>query len=174
MVNWTNWPAFLYPFVRHDVVSPCPPVATIAVLPGTFAASVAVATFAAFTVGTPPARSGGLATVPFGTDQLASVTPQSPVPGGGALLTLRMADALWPVLMASMKRLFVVLVSAPVAVGVTFTLITQLLFAASVPLENVIELAPATAVSVGVPQPLVVAAGGVATTRFAGRLSTKL
>src|SRR6185369_12334320 len=128
MVNWTNWPAFLYPFVRHDVVSLCPPVATIAALPGTFADSVAVATFAAFTVGTPPVRSGGLATVPFGTDQFAMVTPQSPVPGGGALLTLRMAVAKWPVSMLSMKRWFVVFVSAPVAVGVTLTLMTQLLF----------------------------------------------
>src|SRR5437870_5228383 len=112
----------------------------IAVLPGTFAASVAVATFAAFAVGRPPARSGGLATVPSGTVHDAMVTPQSPVPGGGALLTISVAVALCPVSVASMKRLFVVLTSDPVAAGVTLTLMMQLLFAASVPFEKLIEL----------------------------------
>src|SRR5215213_10192971 len=129
----------------------------MAVLPGTFAASVAVATFAAFTVGTPPARSGGFATVPLGTDQFASVTPQSPVPGGGAVLTVRLAVAKLPVSVVPTKRWLDVLLSVPVAVGVTFTLTMQLLFAASVPLEKVMVLEPAVAVRVGVPQPEVVA-----------------
>src|SRR3954453_22515906 len=105
----------------------------IAVLPGTFAASVAVATFAAFVVGSPPARSGGLATVPFGTVHDAIVNPHSGGGGGGALLTVSVAVALCPVSIASMKRWFVVLTSDPVAVGVTLTLMTQLLFAARVP-----------------------------------------
>src|SRR5713226_2327488 len=138
----------------------------IAVLPGTFAASVAVATFAAFVVGKPPARSGGFATVPSGTVHDAMVTPHSPVPGGGALLTVSVAVAKCPVSFASMKRWFVVLTRLPVAVGVTLTLITQLPFAATVPFEKEIELDPATAVSVGAPQPDVVAAGVLATTRF--------
>src|SRR5437667_98779 len=60
----------------------------MAVLAGTFATSVAVATFVAFVVGNPPARSGGLATVPTGTVHDAIVNPQRPVPGGGALLTV--------------------------------------------------------------------------------------
>src|SRR5947209_2282148 len=127
----------------------------MAVSAGTFAASVAVATFAAFTVGTPAARSGGLAVVPFGTDQSAMVTPQKPVPGGGALLTVSVAAALWPVSTVSMKRWLVVLTRLPVAAGVTLTLTMQLLFAASVPLEKAMDDAPALAVSAGAPQPLV-------------------
>src|SRR5436853_629537 len=146
----------------------------IAVSAGTCAARVAVAPFAAFVVGRPPAWSGGLAAVPFGTVQAAMVNPQIPVPGGGALLTVSVAVALWPVSVVSMKRWFVVLTSEPVAAGVTLTLITQLLFAASVPFEKEIELDPPDAVSVGAPQPLVVALGVAATTRLAGRLSTKL
>src|SRR5258705_8988339 len=146
----------------------------IAVLAGTFAERVAVATLPAFVVGSPPARSGGLATVPTGTVHDAIVNPQRPVPGGGALLTVSVAVAKCPVSVVSMKRWLVVLTSDPVAVGVTLTLITQLLFAASVPFEKEIELDPADAVSVGTPQPLVVALGVAATTRLAGRLSTKL
>ena len=66
------------------------------------------------------------------------------------------------------------MVKAPVADGVTFTLIVQLPFAAIVPFENVRDVAPAAAVTVGVPQLVVVALGGVATTKLAGRGSTKL
>src|SRR5229473_4517090 len=111
----------------------------IAVLPGTAAESVAVATFAAFTVGNPPARSGGLATVPFGTVHDAMVTPHSPVPGGGALLTVNVAVALCVVSTVPMKRWFVGLTSEPVAVGATLTVTLQVLFAARVPLEKEIE-----------------------------------
>ena len=50
----------------------------------------------------------------------------------------------------------------------------QLLFTASVPLENDIEPAPATGAKVGVPQPEVVAPGGVATVILAGKSSVKL
>src|ERR1043165_7281688 len=169
-----NCPAFLQPNDDHEVVSVWPLAVSIAVSAGTFAASVAVATFGAFAVGRPPARSGGFAVVPFGTDQFAIVTPQMPVPGGGALLTVSVAVALCVVSTLSMKRSWVVLTSEPVAVGVTLTLMTQLLFAASVPLGKGVVPEPGVAVSVGAPQPLVVAAFGFATTRLAGRLSTKL
>src|ERR1041384_2327196 len=167
-------PRVLKPVTDHEVVSMWPLLELIDVFPGAFAASVAVATLAAFTVGTPPARSGGFATVPFGTDQSAIVTPQMPVPGGGALLTVSVAVALCVVSTLSMKRSWVVLTSEPVAVGVTLTLMTQLLFAASVPLVKVMEPEPGVAVSVGVPKPLVVAALGFATTRLAGRRSGEL
>src|SRR5213075_1307428 len=81
--------------------------------------------------------AAGLVTLkPVGKVHAATCTPHSPVPGGGALLTVRLADALWPVSSASMKRLVVVLLNVPVVDGVTFTLMTQLLFAASVPLEK--------------------------------------
>src|SRR5260370_6656975 len=119
----------------------------IAVLAGTFAASVAVATFAAFVVGKPPARSGGLATVPSGTVHDAMVTPHSPVPGGGALLTVSVAEALCVVSTVPMKRWFVVFTSEPVAVGGTLTVTLQVLFAARVPLEEEMETEPAEAVS---------------------------
>src|SRR5439155_13328347 len=80
--------------------------------------------------------TGALRLKPAGKVHFANVRPQRPVPGGGALLTVSAAVALWPVSMVPMKRSFVVLVSVPVAVGVTLTLMTQLLFAASVPLEK--------------------------------------
>src|SRR5262249_15452322 len=60
---------------------------------------------------------------------------------------------------------------------VTLTLIVQLLFAATVPFENEREPAPATGAKVGAPQPLVVAAGGLATTIApgeVGKVSVKL
>src|SRR5262245_23505950 len=97
-----------------------------------------------------------------------------PVPGGGAVLDVNVAVPKCPVSTVSMKRWFVVLTRPPVAVGVTLTLMMQLLFAASVPLEKVMVDAPALAVSVGAPQPLVVAPGVAAMTRLAGRLSTTL
>src|SRR4051812_46553887 len=118
--------------------------------------------------------AGALGLKPVGKSHSASVCPHKPVPGGGALLTVSVAAALWPVSVVSMKRWFVVLTSDPVAVGVTFTLMTQLLFAARVPFANEIELDPAEAVNVGAPQPVAVALGEAATTRLAGRLSTKL
>ncbi len=71
---------------------------------GTFAASVAVATLAALIVGRPPARSGGLATVPFGTLQFASVTPQVGGGGGGVELTVSVSLAELPVSTAPMRR----------------------------------------------------------------------
>ena len=52
-----------------------PPVVTIDALAGKKAEAAAVKTFAAFRVGIPPARSGGLAVVPTGTVQFASVCP---------------------------------------------------------------------------------------------------
>src|SRR5258708_2502157 len=63
---------------------------------------------------------------PVGKVHLAKVRPQSPVPGGGAVLTVSGDVAEWPVSVVSMKRWFVVFVRVPVADGVTLTLITQL------------------------------------------------
>src|SRR5581483_1593486 len=118
--------------------------------------------------------AGDASVNPLGKVHFAMTVPQSPVPGGGALFTVRFAVAVLPVSIVPMKRLFVVLVSVPVAEGVTLTLMTHVPFAATVPFENVIVLVPAVAVSAGVPQPLVVAPFGLAIVRFAGRLSTKL
>src|SRR5258708_35949055 len=117
-------------------------------------------------------NAGVLVLKPVGKSQLASEMPQIPVPGGGALFTVNVAEPVLPVSIVSMKRWFVVLTRLPVAVGVTFTVMTQEPFAATVPFENVIELEPAVAVSGGVPRPEVVAPFGFATTMFAGRLST--
>jgi hypothetical protein len=118
--------------------------------------------------------AGAETLIPVGKFHRARVRPQIPVPGGGALLTVSAAVAECVVSVVPTNRWFVVLVSVPVAVGVTLTEMTQVPFAPIVPLEKEIELAPAFAVSVGVPQPDVVAPLGFATTRLAGRLSTKL
>lgn len=89
-------------------------------------------------------------------------------------MTFRLAVAVLPVSSAPTKRLLVVLVKVPVAETVIFTLIIQLLFAASVPLENEKELAPAEGEKVGVPQLVVVAPGVLATVILTGKLSVKL
>ena len=65
----------------------------------------------------------------------------------------------------------------PATGTVTFTLIVQLLFGASVPLENEIEVAPAVGEKVGVPQLVVVAPVGFATVIApgeVGKVSVKL
>ena len=89
-------------------------------------------------------------------------------------MTVRVAVPVLPVSIVSRKRWFVVLTRLPVADGVTFTVIVQEPFAATVPFEKLTLLEPAVAVSVGVPQPEVVAPLGLATVMLAGRLSTKL
>ena len=57
--------------------------------------------------------------------------------------------------------------------SVTLTLITQLVFGESVPFENEIEVFPALGEKVGLPHPLVEAAGGFATTTVLGKVSVK-
>src|SRR5581483_1418516 len=111
---------------------------------------------------------------PVGNRQVANDWPHMPVPGGGALFTVSVAVAVWPVSTALMNRCPVVFTKLPVAVVVTLMLITQLPLPATVPLLNEIALDPAVAVSVGVPQPDVDAPAGVAIVMPAGRLSTKL
>ena len=70
---------------------------------GTFAAKVAVETFAALIVGRPPARSGGFAIVPFGTVQFASVCPHRPDPEEPGVRP-KFALAKWPVSVLPTKR----------------------------------------------------------------------
>ena len=94
-----------------------------------------------------------------------------PTPGGGSLLTTRVAFAVLPVSVAPMNKFCVVFKYEPVNVVVTSTLIVQLPFAATVPLLKLIVCVPAVATSVGVPQPLSVAFAGVAINMLAGRLS---
>src|SRR5687768_16281716 len=89
--------------------------------------------------------AGAVVLIPVGKFQRARVNPHKPVPGV-SVLTVSDAAALSPVSTVPMKRLFVVLLNVPVAVGVTLTFTTQLPFAATVPFEKVIELAPAFAV----------------------------
>ena len=60
----------------------------------------------------------------------------------------------------------------PATGTVTFTLIVQLLFGASVPFEKEMEAAPATGAKVGVPQPVVVAPGVGATVIAPGVVSS--
>ena len=75
----------------------------IVVLPDRAADRVAVETFEALVVGMPPARSGGLAVVPFGTVHCARVNPQIPEPELAAI-KLRLADANLPVSSEFTKR----------------------------------------------------------------------
>src|SRR5215471_7711170 len=100
--------------------------------------------------------------------QRASSTPFVQAGGSGAVVTVRFALADLVVSIVSRNRLLVVFVYVPTAEAVTFTEIVQLPFAATVPFANEIDDEPAFAVSVGVPQPVVVAAGVLATVMFAG------
>ena len=161
-------PPPIEPFEAHDPV----PATVCSVLSRALAMDVMPPPGAALPL--PELGAGEAVEKPVVKSHRATVTPQRPVPGGGALFTVSVAEALSPVLTASMNRLLVVFISEPVAVGVTFTLIWHVPLAATVPPEKEMVLAPAFAVSVGAPQPVVVAFGGVATTRLAGRLSTKL
>src|SRR5689334_11077654 len=76
-----------------------------------------------------------------------------------------------------MKRCAEVLEYVPLTGTVTLTLMVQLLFGASVPFENEMEAAPAVGAKVGVPQPVVLAPVGLATTMapgVVGNVSVKL
>src|SRR5437762_12824906 len=112
------------------------PPAGLIVLSCAAAAGTTPAPGAALAVTFAVAATGALMLKPVAKSQSASVDPHNPVPGGGAVLTVRLALAVWPVSSVSMKRSLVVLLSVPVALGVTFTLMMQLLFAASVPFER--------------------------------------
>ena len=68
----------------------------------------------------------------------------------------------------------VVLVKDPVVDAVTLTVIEQVPFPAMVPFEKEMEVAPAAGAKVGVPQLVVEAFAGFATTRLVGNGSTKL
>ena len=86
----------------------------------------------------------------------------------------------WPKLPVStvllIKRLLVVLRYEPAAGVVTFIVIVQLLFPASVPLANETEVAPANGAGENepAPQPLYVTPGAAATCMPAGKVSVKL
>ena len=112
--------------------------------------------------------TGGVVTLPGAIDHVAKVAGVVQLVGtgggAGALLTTSDAVADLPVSKASTNRLLVVLLNVPVVVVVTFTLMVQVPFAAIVPLENEIEVAPAVGAKVGIPQLVVVAPGVVATT----------
>ena len=110
----------------------------------------------------------------------ASVTPHRPVPAELAV-SGRLAVAKWPVSTPPTRRWFDVFAYVPL-VGVegteTSTLATHVLLAATLPLENETELAPAVGAKVGEPQPEVEKVAGVATTIWfpdsAGSGSVKL
>src|SRR5258708_12918606 len=90
--------------------------------------------------------AGDASVKPVGNVHFASVWPQSPVPGGGVLLTVSVAEPVLPVSMVSRKRWLVVLARLPLAVGVTLTVMTQEPFAATRPPETVMLPEPAAAV----------------------------
>ena len=146
------------------------PLDAMAVLADRFAEAAAVATLAALTVGTPPARSGGLATVPFGTLQLASVMPQTGGGGGGVALTVNVSLAELPVSTAPINRCPEVFAYVPAAGTATLTRTVHVLLPATVPFEKEIDDAPATGAKVAAAQPDVLAAGGVATTIAPGKV----
>src|SRR5215208_314979 len=83
--------------------------------------------------------AGEVTEKPVGNVHCARVLPHTGAGGGGALLTVSVSVADLPVSTAPAKRLFEVLVYVPLAGAVTFTLIVQLLLAATVPFENVID-----------------------------------
>src|SRR5258708_32464500 len=76
--------------------------------------------------------AGDASVKPVGNVHFANVWPQSPVPGGGLLLTVRVAEPGLPVSTVSRRRWLVVLTRLPMAVGVTLTVMTQRPVAATV------------------------------------------
>src|SRR5215475_2728113 len=125
------------------------PLDAMDVLAGRFAASVAVATLPALTVGTPPTRSGGFAVVPLGTLQFAIVSPQTGLGGGGDVLTVSVSLAKLPVSTPPTSRWLDVFEYVPVAGAVTETETMHLPFAATVALLKEIEAAPTAGANVG-------------------------
>jgi len=75
----------------------------------------------------------------------AIVQPQVGAGDAGVLFTVNVAVAVCPVFKLPTNSALVVLVTLPIPEAVTFTRITQLLFAPSVPLLNEMEDAPAEA-----------------------------
>ena len=127
---------------------------------------------ALLTVGT-----GALVLNPVGKVQFAIVVPQTGGGAAGGALTVSAAVEELPVLVVPMKRLFETLLYVPAVGAVTLRLIRHVLFAATVTPETEIEPAPATGAKVGVPQPLVAAPVGLATTIApgeVGKVSVKL
>jgi hypothetical protein len=100
----------------------------------------------------------------------AIVKPQTGAGPGGAVLTVSVSVALFPVSNVPIKRFADVLVYVPAVGTVTLTLMVQVLLAAMLPLENVIDPAPATGANVGEPQPVVEAFGVLATTIAPGEV----
>lgn len=114
---------------------------------------------------------------PAGKSQVASDKPQTGLGVGGALLTVRVSLALFPVSSVPIKRFVEVLLYVPTTGTVTLTLTVQVPFAAIVPFENVREAAPAVGAKVGEPHPDVDALVGFATTiapGLVGSVSVKL
>lgn len=120
--------------------------------------------------------AGDVVLNPAGNAQLANDNPQIGAGAVGALPTVNESLAKFPVFNEPIKRFVEVLLYVPTTGTVTLTLIVQLLFAESVPLEKEREVAPALGAKVGVPQ-LDVDALGVAATTMApgdvGRMSVK-
>ena len=116
--------------------------------------------------------------LPVAIDHVANVAGVVQLVGtggaAGALLTTSDAVADLPVSKVSTNKLLVVLLNVPVVVVVTLTLMVHVPFAAIVPLEKEMEVAPAVGAKVGVPQLVVVAPGVVATFMLAGSGSVKL
>ena len=103
------------------------------------------------------------------------VTPSAIVVGPntlvrvGGVAALRLADAVFPVPPLVELTARVVLLKVPAIVAVTFTVIVQLAFALTPPPISTTLVEPAVAVTV--PPQLSTSPLGVATTRFAGKLS---
>lgn len=112
--------------------------------------------------------AGAVTVKPVGNVQVASGNPQIALGAGGAALTVSVSLAWFPVSSVPMNRFVEVLLYVPVTGTVTFTLIVQVPFAATVPFENDSEAAPAAGVKVGVPQPDGEAFAGLATTIVPG------
>lgn len=100
----------------------------------------------------------------------AIVKPQTGAGPAGAVFTVSVSLALFPVSSVPMNKLLEVLVYVPAAGTVTLTLIVQVLFAAMLPFENEILAAPAVGANVGEPQPVVEAPGVLATTIAPGEV----
>jgi hypothetical protein len=118
--------------------------------------------------------AGEFTSNPGGNVHCASDNPHTPAPGGGALLTVRLAEANFPVSSVLTKRWSDTLLYVPVVGAVTFTLIVQLPLAGTAAFDTEMEAAPA--VIVGEPHPEEEAFAGLATTialGVVGRVSEK-
>lgn len=164
-------PVFAQPYVNMEGAAGLPDVASASAkaepgeVPPTLIAAVVTLAACVFAAG----KGGDVPAYPANV-HWAIVKPQTGEGPGGAILTVSVSVALFPVSNVPMKRFADVLVYVPAVGTVTLTLIVQVLFAAMLPFEKEIDVAPAAGANVGEPQPVVEALGVLATTIAPGEV----